>query len=278
MITTPFTFPATANAIKFAGLKPIFVDICKETFNINPQEIERNITSRTSAILPVHSFGFACDTEKIQKIADKHNLKVVYDAAHAFGTDCHCGKLFSQGDISITSFHATKVIQTFEGGATFTNNISIQEKLEIQSFGLDKQQNIEEDGINAKMNEVQAAMGNLQLDNLDLILRLRRERFELYITELEGIDGLQLPKHIDVPTSNCSYFPILILDEFPLTLTNLIDNLKAVGINPRRYFYPILTDLTYFKPKKEKSFKYPKREVRCRKNNMSSNFSRLGHP
>lgn len=244
VITTPFSFVATTSTLVWERLKPRFADIDKQTFNIDPQLIESQITKKTSAILPVHVFGRACDIWEIQRIADKHNLKVVYDAAHAFNVQTSENKnLLTYGDASTLSFHATKLFHTIEGGAIITKDEAlIKECKKLINFGITGYDRIDGVGTNCKMNEFSAAMGLAVLENIDNIMNERQRVAETYD---KLINPELLPAKIDISTRNNSYYPILLRDE--TACLNVRDNLLANEIMPRRYFYPSLNTLNYVK-------------------------------
>jgi len=236
IITTPFTFIATANSILWEGCTPIFVDIDKETLNIDPAKIEEKITYHTVAIIPVHVFGNACDIDAIDDVAKKYNLKVIYDAAHAFGANYKGKCIFEYGDISTTSFHATKMLNTTEGGAVFTTNDEIDAKLRrIRFFGFENHTDIVEDGTNAKMTEVHAAVGLCNLRYMDKALADRKEKYMYYRDELSKIEGLSFQK-INDDACNYSYFPVIFKDE--AQCMKVMESLQSEEIYPRRYFYP----------------------------------------
>lgn len=235
IITTPFTFIATSNSILWEGCTPVFVDIDPETFNIDPKKIEEKITYHTVAIMPVHVFGNACDIDEIDKIAKKHQLKVIYDAAHAVGVNYKGRSIFDYGDISCTSFHATKMLNTTEGGACFTTDKELDEKLRrIRFFGFENHADIVEDGTNAKMTEVHAAVGLANLKYLDKALNDRKEKYLFYKEELSKIRSLSFQKITE--DCNYSYFPVVFKDE--ADLLKVLKALNAGHIFPRRYFYP----------------------------------------
>ncbi len=246
VITTPFSFVATTSSLVTNGLKPIFADINKKTLNIDPENIEALITPNTSAIVPVHVFGNGCDVKAIEKIAKTNNLKVVYDAAHAFGIK-HDGKsILSYGNISTLSFHATKLFHTIEGGALIVNDDDLVEKARyLINFGIENPESIPELGINAKMNEFEAAMGLCMLDEIEDIQEKRKLIYELYSKELKDIVVFQ--EKSDKTTLNYSYFPIILKDE--KETLRLQKKLNDNKIFPRRYFYPSLDTLEYIEPK-----------------------------
>lgn len=235
IITTPFTFIATSNAILWEYCTPVFVDIDPETFNIDPKKIEEKITYHTVAIMPVHVFGNACEIETIDAIAHKHHLKVIYDAAHAVGVKYKGQSIFNYGDISITSFHATKILNTAEGGACFTTNKELDEKLRrIRFFGFENHADIIEDGSNFKMTEVHAAIGLANLKYLDASLADRKKKYLYYKTELSKIESLSFQKISE--DCNYSYFPVVFKTEEDLL--KVLKALNEKNVYPRRYFYP----------------------------------------
>ena len=246
VITTPFSFVATTSSLVTNKLIPIFVDINEKTFNLNPKNIEKKITSRTSAILPVHVFGNACEVEEIKKIASKHNLKVIYDAAHAFDVKYKDKSVLNYGDISTLSFHATKLFHTIEGGALIINDDSLLEKVRyLINFGIKNQEEIPHLGTNAKMNEFEAAMGLCILDDIEKIKTNRKKVVENYRENLNNIVQFQ-EQNINA-SENYSYFPILFKNEEELLKVQKALNEKQIF--PRRYFYPSLDTLDYIKPK-----------------------------
>ena len=245
-ITTPFSFVATTSSLVTNNLLPIFADIDENTLNIDPKSIEKYITPNTSAIVPVHVFGNGCEIDKIGAIAKKHNLKVVYDAAHAFDVEYKGKSILNYGDISTLSFHATKLFQTIEGGALIINDDSLVEKARyLINFGIEGPESIPHLGTNAKMNEFEAAMGLCVLDEIEDINQKRKEVYELYQRELKGFVKSQ--KNNEDASNNYSYFPVVLKDE-----QQLLDVQKALNdknIFPRRYFYPSLDTLSYIEPK-----------------------------
>lgn len=246
VITTPFSFVATTSSLVTNGLLPIFADIDLHTFTIDTQKIEDSITPNTSAILGVHVFGNACEVERIGQIAKKYDLKVVYDAAHAFGVKYKDRSILKYGDISTLSFHATKLFHTIEGGALIINDDSLVEKARyLINFGIDQPESIKELGTNAKMNEFEAAMGLCILDDIEEILAKRKKIYEIYQKELLPYTSFQVSNNHT--TQNYSYFPILLDSE-----THVLKIQKALNthqIFPRRYFYPSLDTLGYIEPK-----------------------------
>ena len=248
VITTPFSFVATTSSLVTNRLTPIFVDIDEKTFNLSPKNIEEKITSKTSAILPVHVFGNACEVEEIEKIAKKSNLKVIYDAAHAFDVKYKDNSLLNYGDISTLSFHATKLFHTIEGGALIINDDELVQKVRyLINFGIKNPQEIPHLGTNAKMNEFEAAMGLCILDDIEDIKTNRKKVVENYKIGLESLVTFQ--KQNEQANENYSYFPIFFKNE-----TQLLKVQNALNDNqifPRRYFYPSLDTLEYIEPKQE---------------------------
>jgi len=249
VITTPFTFPSTTHAIVRKGLTPVFCDINPDDYTIQTDHFERLITEKTSAIIPVHVYGNICNIKEIERIAKKYNLKVIYDAAHAFGITIDGESIANFGDASMFSFHATKVFNTIEGGAlTFTDS-SIKDVLNAyKNFGITGPETVEYIGGNAKMNEFQAAMGLCNLRNVDEDIKKREKVYNRYIEQLSGIDGLKLPIIQKGVESNYSYFPV-VFDSFSLSRNETYEELKKQNIITRKYFYPLISDLKCYKSK-----------------------------
>lgn len=245
IITTPFTFIATINSILWEGCTPVFVDIDPETFNLDPQKIEEKITYHTVAIMPVHVFGNACDIEAIDLIAKKYHLKVIYDACHAVGVNYKGKSIFNYGDISVTSFHATKMLNTTEGGGCFAQDKDLDEKLRrIRFFGFENHADIVEDGTNGKMTEVHAAVGLANLKYLDAALADRKRKYFIYKDELSKDSSLTFQKiHVDC---NYSYFPVVFPTEN--VCLKAITKLNEEFVFPRRYFYPSVNTFTKLVP------------------------------
>lgn len=242
VITTPFSFAATTSTLAWEGLKPVFADIDPKSFNLDPNNIEALITTETSAIVPVHVFGNPCEVEKIQEIAHKHSLRVVYDAAHAFGSQYKGQSVLNYGDISTISFHATKLFHTIEGGAVITNDDELAKKVRLLiNFGITGPTTIESVGTNAKMNEFEAAMGLCLLDEIDNIRSEREKVWQMYQQELSGIVAFQ--QWNAQSDNNYAYAPVLFKSEAKLLEAEA--RLKANNIMPRRYFYPSLDTLDY---------------------------------
>ena len=248
VITTPFSYVASAHSLIWNNLKPVFVDIDENTLNIDPKKIESAITSKTTAIMAVHVYGNPCEVDVIEHIAKKHNLKVIYDAAHAFGVQCHCGSILNHGDISVLSFHATKVFNTFEGGAVICKNKVTKNKIDsLKSFGLTEEGTINQVGINGKMNEFTSALGLLQLKRIDNDIKKRKTVDAIYRKGLKNIKGIRCHKYSNMKKGNYSYFPIFVENDYPLTRDQLYEMLMKNGINVRRYFYPLITDFFIYK-------------------------------
>ena len=248
VITTPFSFVATAHSLLWNGIKPVFVDINPETFNLDPEKIEAAITPHTTAIMPVHVYGKPCDVEKIQKIADIYGLKVIYDAAHAFGVNYKGTSLLKHGDLSILSFHATKVFNTFEGGAIVCPDAKTKKRIDdLKNFGFHDEVTVVASGINAKMNEVQAAFGLLQLKYIDNAIARRREIDTQYREQLSTVSGIFCPLLPIDTIYNYAYFPILVEKEYPLSREELYEKLRQNGIYTRRYFYPLISNFPMYR-------------------------------
>lgn len=245
IITTPFTFIATINSILWEGCTPVFVDIDPQTLCIDPKKIEEKITYHTVAIMPVHVFGNCCDIEAIDEIAKRHNLKVIYDACHSVGVRYKGQSIFNYGDISVTSFHATKMLNTAEGGGCFTLNQELDEKLRrIRFFGFENHADIVEDGTNGKMTEVHAAIGLANLKYLDDALKDRKTKYAMYKEALSQNESLSFQKINE--DCNYSYFPVMFRNE--KTLLKVQAKLNEQHIYPRRYFYPSVNTFTRLVP------------------------------
>ena len=249
VITTPYSFVATTHALHWNEIKPVFCDINEDDFNINPDKIEELITPETQAIMPVHIYGNPCNNEKIQKIADAHGLKVIYDAAHAFGVEQNGESIANWGDLSILSFHATKVFNTIEGGAIVSQNAEIKKHIDnLKNFGFVDEVTVVGDGINAKMNELIAAYGILQLKTVDADIAKRKSKASLYRELLSQVDGIKIFGDIDGVKHNYSYFPILVdKKRFGINRDELYEKLKKHDILSRRYFYPLISQFAAYK-------------------------------
>ena len=248
VITTPFSFIATSHALLWKNLTPVFADIDPQTFNLDPAAVEAAITDRTSAILPVHCYGRPCDTSAFEGIASRHNLSLIYDAAHAFSVCDHGGSILRHGNVSVLSFHATKIFSTFEGGAIVTDSDEMKERIaRIRNFGIQSETVIDLLGFNGKMNELCAAMGLLQLKQIDNVISLRSQIDQRYRQALSSMPGLYCPPLPAIPRYNHAYFPILVRPDFPLSRDQLYEQLIQQGIHSRRYFYPLLCDVGAYK-------------------------------
>ncbi len=248
VITTPYTFASTTHAIVRSGLKPVFCDIKENDFTINEELIEGLINENTCAIMPVHVYGNICNVEMIQAIADKYNLKVIYDAAHAFDETYKGKSVASFGDASCFSFHATKVFNTIEGGAAiYKEEESLEKSIKLKNFGYSDSDNIEEIGYNAKMNEFCAAMGICNLKALDGNILKRKAVSEKYIALLSGVKGIRLNTYNESTKYNYSYFPIIVDDSFHKNRDEILAALAENNIYARKYFYPLTSDFECYK-------------------------------
>lgn len=248
VITTPFSFVATAHSLLWNGIKPVFVDIDPGTFNLNPEKIEAAITPQTTAIMPVHVYGKPCDVEKIQEIADLYGLKIIYDAAHAFGVRYKGESLLRHGDLSTLSFHATKVFTTFEGGAIICPDAKTKRRIDdLKNFGYNGEVTVVAPGINAKMNELQAAFGLLQLKHIEQAIQRRKAIDVQYRELLSTVRGIFCPPVSPEAIYNYAYFPILVDKEYTLSRDELNEKLRRHGIFPRRYFYPLISEFPMYR-------------------------------
>ncbi|MDX9928767.1 MAG: DegT/DnrJ/EryC1/StrS family aminotransferase [Bacteroidales bacterium] len=249
-ITTPFSFVATTSSLVWEGLKPVFCDIDPATFNIDPGLIGKNVSRVTTAILPVHVFGNGCEVDRIQEEASKHGLKVIYDAAHAFGVRYGGKSILSFGDASVLSFHATKIFHTIEGGAIIFREKEHADRARLMiNFGISDYDRIDMLGLNAKMNEFQAAMGLCILDDIDGLIESRRPVWERYHTSFASLPGVFLQAHNEACSRNYTYFPVLFSNEE--VMMECRRRMQAAGIFPRRYFYPSLNTLNYLRETKQ---------------------------
>lgn len=249
VITTPFSFIATSNALLWNGIKPVFSDIDPITLNLDPSRIEAAITPQTTAILPVHCYGNPCDIAAINDIARRHNLKVVYDAAHAFAVHDKNGSVLGKGDLSILSFHATKVFNTFEGGAIICQNAEMKKKIDnLKNFGIEDEVTVSIAGANGKMSEIHAAMGLAQLNHINEAIAQRGQVDARYRAGLRNITGLTVLPKLNQTVSNYAYFPILVGDNYPLSRDGIYNCLAEHGIRTRRYFYPLISEFPMYSP------------------------------
>ncbi len=249
VITTPFSFVATTHALWWNNIKPVFVDIEPDTFNLDPEKIEAAITPKTTAIFPVHVYGNPCNVERIEKIAKTYGLKVVYDACHTFGVTINEKSVLNFGDLSVMSFHATKVFTTFEGGAIVCHDEVTKKRIDnLKNFGFENETTVVAPGINAKMNEVQAAMGLLQLKHIDGAIEKRKTIAEIYREKLKGIEGISYLEDLQGVKHCYPYFPILIdREKYGKTRDTVYEELKKHNIYGRRYFYPLISQFPTYR-------------------------------
>lgn len=249
VITTPYSFVATTHALWWNGIKPVFVDIDPSTGNIDPQKIEAAITPRTTAILPVHVYGKPCDTEAIQAIADKYGLKVIYDAAHAFGVEVNGESLLSAGDMSTLSFHATKVFNTIEGGAMVMHDEKTKQRIDyLKNFGFANEIEVVGPGINSKMDEIRSAYGLLNLKQVDAAIAARQKVAVAYRKALRNVDGISFWNDMPGVRHNYSYFPIFVdAEKYGMTRDELYMKMKDLGVWSRRYFYPLISEFSTYR-------------------------------
>ena len=249
VITTPYSFVATTHALWWNGIKPVFVDIDPSTGNIDPQKIEAAITPRTTAILPVHVYGKPCDTEAIQEIADKYGLKVIYDAAHAFGVEVNGESLLNAGDMSTLSFHATKVFNTIEGGAMVMHDEKTKQRIDyLKNFGFANEIEVVGPGINSKMDEIRSAYGLLNLKQVDAAIAARQKVAVAYREALRNVDGISFWDDMPGVRHNYSYFPIFVdAEKYGMTRDELYMKMKDQGVWGRRYFYPLISEFSTYR-------------------------------
>jgi dTDP-4-amino-4,6-dideoxygalactose transaminase len=248
VITTPYSFVATAHSLLWNDLTPVFVDVEPGTCNLDPRRIEEAITPRTSAILPVHCYGTPCDVDAIQVIADTYGLKVIYDGAHAFGVRHRGQSLLRHGDLTMLSFHATKVFTTFEGGALVCPDAKTKQRIDfLKNFGHSGEVTVVAPGINGKMTEIQAAFGLLQLKHIDEALAGRRAVDARYRELLAGVPGIILMPQDEATVANHAYFPIFVRAEYPVSRDVLNERLREHGIVGRRYFYPLIAEFPMYR-------------------------------
>jgi dTDP-4-amino-4,6-dideoxygalactose transaminase len=248
VITTPYSFAATTHSLLWSNLSPVFVDIDSKTLNLDPKRIEEAITDQTSAIMPVHVYGEPCDVDEIQRIANSYDLKVIYDAAHAFGVTKGDRSVLNYGDLSVLSFHATKVFNTFEGGAIVCPDAETKQRIDhLKNFGISDELTVNNPGLNGKMNEVQAAFGLLQLKYIDRALDERSEICQLYRDALADVRGIDVKPEYSSGKSNNGYFPIFVKPEYPLSRDALYEKFRDSGIYTRRYFYPLISDFPMYR-------------------------------
>lgn len=249
VITTPFSFVATTHSLWWNGIKPVFVDIDPQTCNLDPEKIEAAITPRTTAIMPVHVYGKPCNTKRIQEIADKYGLKVIYDAAHAFGVEVNGESILKAGDMSTLSFHATKVFNTLEGGALVVRDEQTKKRIDyLKNFGFASETEVVAPGINSKMDEVRAAFGLLNLKIVDKAISARKQVATQYREKLREVPGITIFEDMQNVRHNYSYFPIFINEEvYGMTRDELYFKMKEQNIWGRRYFYPLISTFSTYR-------------------------------
>ena len=249
VITTPFSFVATTHSLWWNGIKPVFVDLEPETCNLDPSKIEAAITPRTTAIMPVHVYGKPCKTKEIQEIANKYGLKVIYDAAHAFGVEINGESILNFGDMATLSFHATKVYNTLEGGALVVHDEQTKKRIDyLKNFGFASETEVVAPGINSKVDEVRAAYGLLNLKQVDHAINSRRKVAIRYRDELQGVKGITFFNDIPGVRHNYSYFPIFInAEEYGMTRDELYFKMKEYNVFGRRYFYPLISTFSTYR-------------------------------
>ncbi len=249
VITTPYSFVATTHSLWWNGIKPVFVDIDPETCNMDVDKIEAAISPRTTAIMPVHVYGKPCDTERIQEIADKYGLKVIYDAAHAFGVEINGKSVLEAGDVSTLSFHATKVYNTIEGGALICKDEKTKKRIDyLKNFGFAGETEIIAPGINGKMDEVRAAYGLLNLKQVDTAIERRRRTAFQYRNALRNVEGIGFMEDMPGVRHNYSYFPIFVdAEKYGMTRDELYFKMKEHQIMGRRYFYPLISEFSTYR-------------------------------
>lgn len=249
VITTPFSFVATTHSLWWNNIKPVFVDIEPEYFTLDPEKVEAAITPQTTAIMPVHVYGNPCKLQQLQQIADTYGLKLIYDAAHAFGVKVNGNSILNYGDLSILSFHATKVFNTIEGGAIICPDEKTKKRIDyLKNFGFADEITVIEPGINAKMNEIQAAYGLLQLNYVDGYIDKRKEITNIYREQLKEIPGIKFLEDMEGINHSYSYFPILVDQEkYGKTRDELYEELKTQNIFGRRYFYPLISQFPTYR-------------------------------
>lgn len=249
VITTPYSFVATTHSIWWNGCKPVFVDIDPKTGNIDPDKIEAAITPKTTAIMPVHVYGKPCDTQRIQEIADRYGLKVIYDAAHAFGVKVNGESILNAGDMSTLSFHATKVYNTIEGGAMIMHDEKTKKRIDdLKNFGFHDEVTVVGPGINSKMDEMRSAYGLLNLKQVDTAIEARHQVAIKYRDALKNVDGITYFEDMDGVRHNYSYFPIFIdAEKYGMTRDELYFKMKDAKVLGRRYFYPLISEFSTYR-------------------------------
>ena len=248
IITTPYTFAATTHAITWMNNKPVFVDVDPESLTLSPTAVEAAITESTRALMPLHCYGNTCDTDALAEIAEKYHLKIIYDACHSFGVEDSGGSVLRHGDVSVVSFHATKVFNTFEGGMVVCKDSELKRKVDqLKNFGFLDEITIVEPGINGKMSEFNAAVGLAQVAHLDRIIKQRKAIDQAYRAALAAVKGIECMSAMRQKVRNYAYFPVFVRADFTLTRDELYEALKLEGIYARRYFYPIVPNFESYK-------------------------------
>jgi dTDP-4-amino-4,6-dideoxygalactose transaminase len=247
VITTPYSFVATTHSLLWNGIEPVFADIDPDTLNLDPAKVEAAITPKTTAIMPVHCYGNPCDVEAFKRIADQYGLKLIYDAAHAFGVKDAGGSILRHGDFSVLSFHATKVFNTFEGGAIVCPDAATKLYIDqLKNFGYVDEVTVVAPGINGKLSEINAAMGLLQLKYVDQAITARKEIAAIYRESLKGVKGVHCLGNMAGNSANYSYFPILLGQDYGMSRDEVYEKLKRNNINARRYFFPLITSFPMY--------------------------------
>jgi len=249
VITTPYSFVATTHSIWWNGCQPVFVDVDPATGNMDPERIEEAITPRTAAIMPVHVYGTPCNTGRIREIADRYGLKLIYDAAHAFGVEVKGKSILEAGDLSTLSFHATKVFNTVEGGAMVMHDEATKKRIDdLKNFGFHDEVTVVAPGINSKMDEIRAAYGLLNLRQVDAAIEARHRVADAYRTALRGVPGISFYEDMAGVRHNYSYFPIFVdASRYGMTRDELYFKMKDAGVLGRRYFYPLISDFAVYR-------------------------------
>jgi dTDP-4-amino-4,6-dideoxygalactose transaminase len=247
VLTTPFSFVATTHSLHWNNIKPVFVDIENDSCNIDTKKIEAAITPKTTAIMPVHVYGTPCNVDKISEIADTYGLKVIYDACHAFGVNINNDSVLNYGDLSVLSFHATKIFNSFEGGAIICHDENTKKRIDyLKNFGFKDEVTVVSPGINAKMNEVQAAFGLLQLRYIDTLIKKRQDITNRYRENLHNVAGISLLKDLPGVRHTYNYFPIRVQTGYTISRDALYTKFKEYNIFTRRYFYPLISDFQMY--------------------------------
>ncbi|MDB4498117.1 DegT/DnrJ/EryC1/StrS family aminotransferase [Gammaproteobacteria bacterium] len=249
VITTPYSFVATTHAIWWNGIRPVFVDVDPITGNMDPDKIEAAITPKTTAIMPVHVYGNPCDTKRIQEIADKYGLKVIYDAAHAFGVSINGRSVLKEGDIATLSFHATKTYNTVEGGALICRDAQMKERIDhFKNFGFVSETEVVSPGINSKLDEIRCALGLLNLTHVDAAIVKRQQVVQAYRKSIETIDGISCLQDMPGVRHNYSYFPIFVdAEKYGMKRDELYEKMQKENIFGRRYFYPLISSFSTYR-------------------------------